>query len=268
LPQDVQHSSASLSAGDIFHRRPAPALPEDDFADSLQQALESSFGAQHSLPPAEEKPADKPGRTGWNAQDEAEWEHLDALDDAGSHAGAASSTASKQPSFVRRAESAARWQRPWVRALLWLLVLLLALALAGQWAWRQRDYLAVAHPQSKPWLEQACALLGCKLAAWHDIDAIKVESSGFNKVREQAFRVNVHLRNAAAWPVATPSVLLSLSNADGQTVLRRVFSPAELGLPSSTLAPGEPYMGNALVDVLDNELSNAIIDYQMLVFYP
>jgi hypothetical protein len=34
------------------------------------------------------------------------------------------------------------------------------------------------------------------------------------------------------------------------------------------LAAQEQYMGNALVEVLDNELSNAIVDYQMLVFYP
>ena len=172
------------------------------------------------------------------------------------------------PSFVRRAEKAAKWQRPWVRVSLSLLALLLALALAGQWTWRQRDYLAVAHPQLAPWLEQACTLLGCKLEAWHHIDAVKVEASGFNKVNEQQFRINVHLRNATAFPVATPSVLLSLTNSDGQTLLRRVFSPAELGLPSSTLAAREQYMGNALVEVTDNDLSNAIASYEMDIFYP
>ena len=77
-----------------------------------------------------------------------------------------------------------------------------------------------------------------------------------------------HLRNAAKWPVATPAVFLSLKNSDGQVLVKRVFLPAELGLPSSTLAAREEYIGNALLDVADNELSNAIADYEMKVFYP
>lgn len=271
LPQDVVHNSAHLNEHDVFSRRPTVAEREEDFADSLQQALQSSFGHNDGDSDGQQLArADAVARSRLgsgpqlNAQENDEWERLDALDDAPGPG----ARGQKAPSFVRRAEKAARWQRPWVRVLLYLLALLLALALAGQWAWRQRDYLALAYPQAQPWLERGCLALGCKLAAWHSIDAIKVEASGFNKVQDQQFRINVHLRNTAALPVATPSVLLSLSNADGQTVLRRVLSPAELGLPSSILAAREQYMGNALVEVLDNELSNAIVDYQMLVFYP
>ena len=140
--------------------------------------------------------------------------------------------------------------------------------LAGQWAWRSRDYLAVAYPKLRPSLEQACGVLQCKIQAWHSIDAVQLESSGFSKVREQQFRLTLHVRNAKSWPVATPALLLTLNNSDGQTLLKRVFTPAELGLPSSTLAAGEDYTGNLLVDVTDNDLSNAVADYQMLLFYP
>ena len=219
--------------------------------------------------------ADKSVPPALSQEEQSQWEQLDELDALGSASSAlnaategADKGGATPPNFVRRAERAARWQRPWVRVLLSFLALLLALALAGQWAWRQRDYLAVAHPQLAPWLEQACALLGDKLQAWHHIDAVKVEASGFNKVNAQEFRISVHLRNTTSLPVATPSVLLSLNNSDGQTVVRRVFSPAELGLPSSTLAAREQYMGNALVEVMDNDLSHAIVDYQMLIFYP
>jgi hypothetical protein len=275
LPQDVSYQNSSLSAGDIFQRRQQPVV-EDDFADSLQQALESSFGNSGGDAYGARGGAPRKNPHALSQQEHEEWEALDDLDhlgEAAAHQGVkrgekGGQKNGKSPSFVRRAEKAARWQRPWVRVLLSLLALLLMAALAAQMAWRQRDYLAVAHPQLRPWLEQACTLAGCKLGAWHDIDVVKVESSAFNKAGEQQFRVSINLRNAAAWPVATPSVLLSLSNADGQIVLRRVFSPAELGLPSSTLALDQQYTGSALLDVADNELSNAIVDYQMMVFYP
>jgi hypothetical protein len=280
LPQDVAHSSAhSPGSGDIFHRRPAAPIAEDDFADSLQQASHSGFGTSDNDAFARAASTMNVRSQGQDLtpDEHAQWEELDELDalddisDAthlGTQSQAQEQKIPKAPSFIRRAEKAARWRRPWVRAVLALIALLLVLALAGQWAWRQRDYLALAYPQLRPSLEKSCLVLGCKLGTWHDIDAIKVEASAFKKVQDQQFRVNINLRNAAALPVATPAVLLSLTNADGQTLVRRVFSPADLGLPSSILAPREEYIGNALVDVTDNELSNAIVDYQVLVFYP
>jgi hypothetical protein len=257
LPQDLAKPSSAQLSHDIFRAsRPSALEPEspEDFAHSLQQASHSRFGDE-DIDSAWPAAALTQQARGAQAATDSELEEV--LD-----------TRPPAPGFVRRAEKAARWQQPWVRVLLWLLLLLLLLALAGQWAWRSRDYLAVAYPQLRPSLEQACGIMACKISAWHDVDALKVESSGFSKVREQQFRLNIHLRNAAKWPVATPAVFLSLKNSDGQVLVKRVFLPAELGLPSSTLAAREEYIGNALLDVADNELSNAIADYEMKVFYP
>ena len=256
LPQDVGNS-AGAGKGDIFRTRHSVMEPEDDFADSLLLASQSRFleEDEESLAPSGHGSDQRVMHPGFAASGD-DLEDLSAVDEG------------RAPNFVRRAEKAARWQQPWVRVLLWLLLLLLLLALAGQWAWRSRDYLAVAYPQLRPSLEQACGIMACKISAWHDVDALKVESSGFSKVREQQFRLNIHLRNAAKWPVATPAVFLSLKNSDGQVLVKRVFLPAELGLPSSTLAAREEYIGNALLDVADNELSNAIADYEMNLFYP
>ncbi len=173
------------------------------------------------------------------------------------------------PSFVREAERAARWQRPWVRAVLGLAAVGLLLALALQYVWFKRDYLAAQRPALRPALAQMCAVLGCELAPWQAVQALRVEAAGFHKLTEQRYRLTVHLSNRETAPVATPHVLLMLRNVDGQDVIKRHFAPADLGLPSSTLAPEQEYRGAALLELQGGaEWAKAVQDYEVELLYP
>ncbi|MFO1232929.1 MAG: DUF3426 domain-containing protein, partial [Paenacidovorax caeni] len=65
-----------------------------------------------------------------------------------------------EPGFVRAARRRAFWHSTGVRLFLLLLGLVAVAGMALQMAVHQRNALAAAQPQLRPWLEQACAWLG------------------------------------------------------------------------------------------------------------
>ena len=143
------------------------------------------------------------------------------------------------PSFVRRAERAQRWRHPRVRLALALVGLLAALGLAAQATVAYRDLVAARSPALKPVLQQACAWLSCTVAAAHAIDSITVESSGLVRVEKSSiYKLSVALRNRAGIELAMPALDLSLTDAQGKLLARRVLRAAELGAPATTLPAG------------------------------
>jgi len=170
--------------------------------------------------------------------------------------------------FVRQARRKAFWRRPAVRAVLLVLVLVLAALLALQMAIHDRDRLAAAHPELRPWLERLCEPLACRLQPPRRIDAIAIDSSAFARLRADAFRLSFTLKNQSRQPVAVPALELTLTDAQEQPVVRRVLQPRELGAPGDTLPPaGEWSAGVSLA--LDPAAGNArVAGYRLLAFYP
>ena len=78
-----------------------------------------------------------------------------------------------------------------MRAALAALAVLGVAGLAGQVTYEYRDLAAARFPQARPVLEQACALLGCRIEAAHAIGALAVESSGLVRVETVSY---THLR--------------------------------------------------------------------------
>jgi predicted Zn finger-like uncharacterized protein len=174
------------------------------------------------------------------------------------------STASPAPSFVQQADRAARWQRPWVRAGLVLMLLLATLGLAGQVAYAFRDRIAASLPTARPLLLQACATLGCRIDDYRQIDALTVQSSGLSRMEGAAlYRLALTLHNRAAHDVAAPAVDLVVSDAQGRQIARRVLTMGDLGLPLRTLRPGREMPITAPLAV-DGEVSG----YTVEIFYP
>jgi predicted Zn finger-like uncharacterized protein len=172
-------------------------------------------------------------------------------------------------SFVRQARRRAFWRRPLVRAFLLLLVLVLGGALAAQVAIHDRNRIAAMQPQLRPALEQLCAYAGCTVGPPRQIEAIAIDSSTFNKLRSDTYRLSFTLKNSAATPVATPSMELTLTDTQDQPVLRRVLSPAELGASSATLGPGAEWSGSVALGVgAVGGGSGRIAGYRLLAFYP
>ncbi len=175
------------------------------------------------------------------------------------------------PSFLREAERAARWRQPRVRAALAGTALFAAVVLAAQVAHTWRDRLAAQVPALAPLLEQGCAWLGCEVAPARWLEALTVESSGL--VREESsnvYALQVSLRNGARHPVALPALDLSLTDASGDLIARRVLQPADLGASAATIAPGRDLVLQAtlLSGATVSGPSRVIAGYTVEMFYP
>jgi predicted Zn finger-like uncharacterized protein len=171
-------------------------------------------------------------------------------------------------SFVRQARRKALWRRPLVRTFVFLVALLLAAALAGQVAYHDRDRLALAQPALRPALQMMCEQLHCTLAPPRQIEAVAIDSSGFNKLRSDAYRLSFTLKNSAAVPVAAPAMELTLTDAQDQPLLRRVLLPAELGAVDNTIPAGSDWSGAVGIVVPSTGGSPRIAGYRLLAFYP
>jgi predicted Zn finger-like uncharacterized protein len=173
----------------------------------------------------------------------------------------------EQVSFVRQARRQAFWRRPAMRMTLMLLGLLLSCALMLQIAYQDRDRLAAAQPQLKPWLEHMCEFLQCQLSPPRQIEAIVIESSSFNKLRNDSYRLSFTLRNTAAVEVATPAMELTLTDAQDQPVLRRVLTPDELGARGNIIEAASEWSGVIGLTVAASGPAR-VAGYRLLAFYP
>lgn len=172
------------------------------------------------------------------------------------------------PSFVRRAERAQRWQQPRVRAALAALAALAVAGLAGQIGYEYRDLAAARFPQARPALEQACAVLGCRIEAARAIDALAVESSGLVRVEESGiYRLSVTLRNQAGIEVALPALDLALTDTQGRLIARKVLFAADLGATASTLGAGRELALQATLQAAP-PATEPVVGYTIELFYP
>jgi predicted Zn finger-like uncharacterized protein len=170
------------------------------------------------------------------------------------------------PSFVRESERAPRWQRPVERRLTIAAAVALPLALLAQVALHHRDTLAARSPASAAVLRALCAPLNCSVQAPRALDAVAVESSGLTRVEGAAlYKLQVSLRNQAAWAVAMPALDLTLTDSRGDIVTRRVLRATELaaGAPEAIDA-GAEWAALATLDVGDRRVTG----YTIELFYP
>ncbi len=174
--------------------------------------------------------------------------------------------ATPEPGFVRAARRQAFWHSAGVRFVLLLLCLAALAGLAAQMAVHQRNALAAAQPQLRPWLEQACVRLGCAIGPDRRIAAVAIDSSGFVKAgRGDSYQLTLAIKNLSGAAVAMPAVELTLTDAQDQAVLRRVLLPAELEAPVELAAHGE-WSGQTMVVLAGPALR--LSGYRVLAFYP
>jgi predicted Zn finger-like uncharacterized protein len=170
-------------------------------------------------------------------------------------------------SFVRQARRKAFWRRPMVRIVLAFTSLLLGAALLLQAAYEDRNRLALAEPQLRPALERMCEVLQCTIGPPRQIEAVAIESSGFNRVRNDTYRLSVTLRNSAPVQVAAPSVELTITDSQDQPIARRVISPGELGAPGDVLPAAGDWSATVGL-VLAVPPATRVAGYRLLAFYP
>ena len=192
---------------------------------------------------------------------------------------------SEQVSFVRDARRDAFWRRPLMRLALASAALVLFVALLLQVAVFQRNTLAVLQPWVNPGLQALCGFLQCDIKPPQHIESVVIDSSSFNKLANDAYRLKVVIRNTGAIPLALPALELTLTDSQDHALVRRVMTPAELGASASTLAPGGEFSGELALS-LQNPAAPAsaaaassassppvvsplrVAGYRVLAFYP
>lgn len=172
------------------------------------------------------------------------------------------------PSFAREADGVVHWkrQRPVVRRLTIAAAVALPLLLAAQVVFVHRDLVAARWPASADALRAVCVPLGCTVEAPRVLDVMTVESSGLSRIDGTAlYRLQLAVRNRAAWPVAMPAFDLTLTDARGETVSRRVLRAADFAGPAPTeIAANAEWSAQATLDVGERRVSGYTVD----LFYP
>ncbi|MEG0052074.1 MAG: DUF3426 domain-containing protein [Comamonas sp.] len=173
-----------------------------------------------------------------------------------------------EPGFVRQARRQAFWHSAAVRAALLLGSLLAVAALAAQYAWQQRDALAVQYPALRPSLGVLCKAAGCQLQPRREIADVVISSSGFKQLVNagtNTYQWSLSLENRSSVAVAMPMAELTLTDAQDKPLLRRVIDLQPLGAPLQLL-PGQEWSASISVQV--QSLSAPVAGYRALVFYP
>jgi hypothetical protein len=111
-----------------------------------------------------------------------------------------------------------------------------------------------------------CGVLQCRLGPPRQIDAIVIDSSGFNRLRNDTYRLSFTLRNGASVPVAVPAMELTVTDSQDQVLARRVLTPAELGAENATIPAAGDW--SRTVGVALSTGGTRVAGYRLLAFYP
>jgi hypothetical protein len=81
----------------------------------------------------------------------------------------------------------------------------------------------------RPALLQVCAVLGCDLPPWRELDAITLLDRDVRPDPRDpgVLHATASFRNDARWPQPWPMLVLTLSDADGRVTGARSFAPSE-----------------------------------------
>lgn len=175
-------------------------------------------------------------------------------------------------SFVARAAKPTLWHSAWVRSGLAIACLALGGLLFLQVVVQERDRIVAHDARARPAIQRLCGWLGCEIHPLRTIEFISIESSSFNKLRADTFRLGFTLRNTGNVPVAQPAIELTLTDTQDMPLVRRVLLSDDLDLKAEVLPAGADQTGTYLVSVSAAAgragLARNIAGYRVLAFYP
>lgn len=143
----------------------------------------------------------------------------------------------------------------------WGWVLFLVCLLQGLWV--SRHYLAAHYPESRPVLGAFCRFLACEVLPLPVRGAVVIDTSSLSP-QGDGLVLRWTLRNTQAIGVQMPAVELTLTDAQDQAVLRRVFTSNQVQAPKA-LTAGQTWEGALHVWPLDELVTTG---YRLQLFYP
>ena len=170
------------------------------------------------------------------------------------------------PSFVKQAQRKAWWSKPGIRFAMGMLLIFLPIALLVQIAVHERNRLAAWQPTWRAQLDLMCVVLRCEIAPYKNISAVVLTGSAFvQDVRPHHYKLDLSLQNQASMAVATPALELTLTDAQDQVLVRKVFKASEIGAPVELPARGE---WTGTLPVMTQGLNLPVSGYRVMAFYP
>jgi predicted Zn finger-like uncharacterized protein len=165
------------------------------------------------------------------------------------------------PEFMRRAQMSERWRQPRVRIALGVCSALLAAVLAYQFTLQFHNAIVAVYPASQPTMQAFCEFSSCELQPWRRIDVIGVDASALNQAGpNNQYQLTVNLRNKSGLEVATPWVELSLTDAAGAVVARRMLGPTEFKGGKASMPPNAELPLQVLLSTGDQRVSGYSIE--------
>ena len=165
------------------------------------------------------------------------------------------------PSVATVKASSSRFRGWWA-----VLAGVLVMGAGLQWLMTARHVVAAQFPELRPVLQQACQWLACELSWPLDIEAVALVSSSFEQREPQRYRLTWQWRNLQSYPVATPSVALSLTDAQDQVVVHKLLTPEMLGLAPAITPGALKSMAFDLEDAAPEFAS--VVGYRVSLVYP
>lgn len=116
---------------------------------------------------------------------------------------------------------------------------LLLLVLGGEIAWAERTRW-IDDARARPWLEAACAKIGCRLPLRRDASTLNLLARDIrpHPSVEGALIVSATLRNDADFAQPYPTVGITLSDLDEKRIAMRRFAPREYLGDARTIEQG------------------------------
>ncbi|MGA8784007.1 MAG: DUF3426 domain-containing protein [Polaromonas sp.] len=297
IPESTAELSTSLADGEhLSSKRPEfDEAKQDDGSDfdpagwkrALRQLQQQELDASRlNVPPAEAPPGRQELARTATADDDSGFEPSNlpepkAPDSVAENSEEVDVEGLQNLSFVRDARRKAFWKRPPVRVSLAVLSLLLLSALVLQWVMQQKDSLAALEPRLVPVLQALCGPLRCEVKPPRHIESLVIDSSSFNRIGPDTYRLSFALKNTGITALEMPSLELTLTDTQDQALVRRVLAPGQFGATTATLASHSEWAGAVNLKVSADggraglplpssapAIPLRVAGYRILAFYP
>jgi predicted Zn finger-like uncharacterized protein len=160
------------------------------------------------------------------------------------------------------------------RRLLWATaVLVAALVMALQIAYRFRAEIAASYPETGGMLHALCQPLACEVALPRRPELMSIDASELqaDSRREGLIVLNAVIRNRARFPQEYPALELTLTDEGDRPVLRRVLAPRDYLEPprrEDLLRNGLAAGGDTPLRVYLDTSRTPAVGYRLYLFYP
>ncbi|WP_080416021.1 DUF3426 domain-containing protein [Burkholderia ubonensis] len=150
-----------------------------------------------------------------------------------------------------------------------LVATVLAVLLALQLAWWQRETLMIYWPVTLGWFQRACVPLGCTVTPPRAIDGLRLDATDLRQVDgPRVLELKAPLTNRYRVALAYPSLELTLLDDTNHVTVRRVLAPRDYVRPGTPINAGLPAGATQTMIVRLDTNGAPASNFRVQIFYP